>query len=301
MTEALTAVPAGIIGLGNMGGRVAQRIFETGYPIVGFDASEAARSRWDLPCTGSAAELVQTRDVVLLSLPNSAIIERVIYGTDGILQHVHPGQVIVDLSTASPQSTERIYDSLAAVGVAFVDGGLTGGVDSATTGTMTIMVGGDDEAIDAARPVLESFGSAIYRMGPSGAGHLAKVFTNFLNGIALAATSEVMVAAKKGGLDLPALLEVFNRGSAINWATRERFPHIVQGDYLEGGLSVDLMAKDIGLYLEATQILKSPSLLGAPCYSMFQLASAMGYGPVISNHVVDAVGDLAGGVRVQRD
>lgn len=163
---------------------------------------------------------------------------------------------------------------------------------------MTMMAGGHADDVGRVRPVLEAFSSAIYLMGPPGAGHAAKVLNNFLSGVSLAATAEVMVAAKQAGLDLTQLLEVFNRGSAVNWATRERFPHVIEGDYLEGGLTVDLMAKDIELYLATMRATRSPSFVGSATLQSFSIASLLGYGGVISNHVVDALGDLAGGIRL---
>lgn len=291
----------GFIGLGNMGGRVARRIRQVGQRIVGYDVDPGQRELSGLPTVESIADLVKPVDVVLLCLPNSSITESVVLGPAGVRDSARPGQLIVDLSTASPASTVMLHTALAERDVALVDGGLTGGVQSATTGEMTIMAGGEEDAVNRVRPVLASFSSAVYWMGPPGTGHLAKVLNNFLNGVALAATAEAMVAAKKAGLDLAQLLEVFNRGSAVNWATRERFPHIIEGDYLEGGLSVDLMLKDIDLYLSATRTLKTPSLVGPGTASAFQLASSLGYGEVISNHVVDALGDLAGGVRLAAD
>ena len=99
-------------------------------------------------------------------------------------------------------------------------------------------------------PILETFSSRVYHMGPSGAGHVAKLLNNFLNGISLAATAEVMVAARKADLDLAQFLDVVNHSSGVNFATLNRFPRIVEGDYLEGGLTSELMAKDVRLYLE---------------------------------------------------
>lgn len=290
-----------MIGLGNMGGRVARRISEAGPPIVGYDVSESQREASGLETVESIKDLVDRVEIVMLCLPDSSIIEAVMLEPDGVLASVREGQIVVDLSTASPASTVKLHAKLAEKGVPLVDGGLTGGVDSATTGTMTIMAGGDVEALERVRPVLDSFSGAVYRMGPPGAGHTAKVLNNFLNGVSLAATAEVMVTAKKAGLDLAQLLEVFNRGSAINWATRERFPHIIQGDYLEGGLSVDLMIKDINLYLATTNAMQAPSLVGPATFAAFHVASSLGYGEQISNHVVDALGDLAGGVRLADD
>jgi 3-hydroxyisobutyrate dehydrogenase-like beta-hydroxyacid dehydrogenase len=135
-------------------------------------------------------------------------------------------------------------------------------------------------------------------MGASGAGHTAKLLNNYLNGVSLAATSEVMVAARRAGLDLTQLLEVINASSGVNFATLERFPHIVKGDYLEGGLTVDLMAKDILLYLDLLRELRLTSLTGSGTLGCFSVASSLGYGGQISNRIVDALGDLAGGVRL---
>lgn len=290
-----------MIGLGNMGGRIARRILEVGPPIVGYDLNAERAAASGLETAKSIAELVERVDVVLLCLPSSAIIEPVVLGAGGVLENVRERQVVVDLSTASPKSTVVLHAALAEKGAALVDAGLTGGVMSATAGEMTLMAGGDEESIERVRPVLASFSRAVHRMGPPGAGHMTKVLNNFLNGVSLAATAEVMVIAKKAGLDLAQLLEVFNSGSAVNWATRERFPHIIEGDYLEGGLSVDLMIKDIDLYLAAARDHRAPTLVGPATFSSFHVASSLGYGDVISNHVVDALGDLAGGVRLADD
>ncbi len=290
-----------MIGLGNMGGRIARRIHEAGPPIVGYDVSAEQRDASGLETVHSIGALVGRVDFVLLCLPNSSIIESVVLGPGGVLEHVESGHVVVDVSTASPKSTVALHAALAEKGVPLVDAGLTGGVMSATSGEMVLMAGGDVEAIARVRPVLASFSRALYRMGPPGAGHMAKVLNNFLNGVALAATAEAMVVAKKAGLDLAQLLEVFNSGSAVNWATRERFPHIINGDYLEGGLSVDLMIKDVDLYLTVARDQQAASLIGPATFSAFHLASSLGYGDVISNHVVDALGDLAGGVRLAED
>lgn len=299
MSEADLTV--GMVGLGNMGGRIARRIHEAGPPLLGYDVNPDQGEAWGVETVDSVAALVERVDVVLMCLPNSSIIERVVLAPGGVLEVARVGQVVVDLSTASPNSTVKLHAALAAKGVPLVDAGLTGGVMSATTGEMVLMTGGEDDAIDGVRPVLDSFSRALYRMGPSGSGHLAKVLNNFLNGVALAATAEAMVIAKKAGLDLEQLLHVFNSGSAVNWATRERFPHIVKGDYLEGGLSVDLMLKDVDLYLAAARDQKAPAFVGPATFASFHMASSLGYGEVISNHVVDALGDLAGGVRLSEE
>lgn len=117
----------GVIGLGNMGGRVARRIDEVGHPLIGYDLSAQAREHSGLTTVDSIAELVEQVDVVMLSLPDSTIIEAVVLGPGGILEHARREQSVVDLSTASPASTVELHRALAAKNVGLVDAGLTGG------------------------------------------------------------------------------------------------------------------------------------------------------------------------------
>jgi 3-hydroxyisobutyrate dehydrogenase len=288
----------GIVGVGNMGGRIARRIMASGQDLLGYDSDAQRPQAAGVRAAASLAELVRGVDVILLSLPDSRVIESVVLGEDAVIAHCRRGQVVVDLSTASPESSVRIHDELAAKGVAFLDAGISGGAKGAEAGTLTIMVGGEKEALERVQPLLRSFTKQIFHMGPSGTGHVTKLLNNFLNGISLAATAEVMVSARKAGLDLEQLLDVLNASTGVNFATLNRFPSIVRGDYLEGGLTGKLMAKDILLYLEHVARLGVPSLTGPACLATFELTNALGYGDQISNRVVDGLGDLAGGLRV---
>ena len=292
------ALRAGIIGAGNMGGRMGRRVAAAGDPIAAFDANATTLAECGMEPAASAAALTESVDVVLLSLPDSAIIERVVLGEGGVLAHARVGQVVVDLSTADPRSSVRIHDALAQREVAFLDAGISGGAAAAEKGSLTLMVGGDAQALARVTPVLDHFASKIVHMGAPGSGHITKVLNNFLNGVALAATSEVMVAGRRAGLDLDRLLEVLNASSGVNFATLNRFPKIVHGDYLEGGLTGELMAKDIRLYLAYMAAIGVPTFSGPGCLAAFELSNAMGYRDVISNRVVDGIGDLAGGVRL---
>jgi 3-hydroxyisobutyrate dehydrogenase len=287
-----------MVGLGNMGGRIARRIRDADLPVVGFDVSVEQAAHAGVPVVASLAELVEQVDVVLFSLPDSTVVEAVVYGDDGVLAATPAGRVVVDLSTAAPTSTRRIHSSFAETGVEFVDAGVSGGAAAAEQGTLTIMAGGSPDALERVRPILAPAASRIYHMGSPGSGHAAKLLNNFLNGISLAATAEVMVAAKRAGLDLAQFLDVVNHSSGVNFATLNRFPRIIEGDYLEGGLTNRLMAKDIRLYLELLPELRVTSFTGAACLGTFDLATALGYGEQISNRVVDAIGDVAGGVRL---
>jgi 3-hydroxyisobutyrate dehydrogenase len=246
----------------------------------------------------SLAEVAHQADVILLSLPDSHAVEAVVEGAGGLLEHVRPGQVVVDLSTAAPASTVRLAAAFSRAGASFVDAGISGGAAAAEKGTLTLMVGGEPAAVADLQPVFAPFASKVVHLGASGAGHATKLLNNFLNAVSLAATAEVMVAGRKAGLDLHQLLEVFNSSSGINFATLNRFPKIVDGDYLEGGLTGRLMTKDVVLYVEHVRALGVASLNAAGPLASFGLGTALGYGDQISNRVVDAIGDVSGGVRL---
>jgi 3-hydroxyisobutyrate dehydrogenase-like beta-hydroxyacid dehydrogenase len=289
---------AAMVGLGNLGGRMAVRLREVGVDVVGFDVRAGRAAELSLAPAASVAEVCRA-GVVLLSLPDDAAIAEVVLGPEGIRAAAPADTIVVDLSTASPTGSRARHAALAERGIAFLDAGVSGGPAAAEAGTLTLMVGGDPAVLDRVRPVLEGIGTRLFHVGGPGNGHAAKVVNNYLNGVNLAATAEAMVVGVRAGLDPRALLDVVNSSSGANWATQHRFPSIVEGDYLEGGLSNELMAKDLGLYLDLARDGHAPALMGATCRGLFDMAIACGYAGRVSNTVVDALGDLAGGVRVQ--
>jgi 3-hydroxyisobutyrate dehydrogenase-like beta-hydroxyacid dehydrogenase len=214
----------GFIGLGNMGGRMAACLTRAGRDVLGFDVRRENVAASGARVAASVAEVTAGGDVLLLSLPDSRVVEAVVLGEDGVLAHARAGQVVVDLSTASPESTRDLHGRLAAAGAHYLDAGVSGGAAAAEKAALTLMVGGEAEVLDRVRPVLELFSGAIFHCGASGAGHTVKLLNNFLNAVALSATAEVMVAGKKAGLDLDVLLAVLNAGSGVNFATLNRFP-----------------------------------------------------------------------------
>ena len=288
----------GFIGLGNMGGRMVRCLVRDGVPVLGFDLVTAAVEDAGAKTATSPAQVVRECDIVLMSLPDSHVVEQVVLGEDGILAHASPGQVIVDLSTAAPDSTRRIHALLAERGADYLDAGISGGAAAADRGALTLMVGGSAAALEQVGPVIDHFSSAVFHVGKTGAGHATKLLNNFLNAVALSATAEVMVAARKAGLDLSTVLDVLNVSSGVNFATLHRFPHIITGDYLEGGLTNTLMMKDVTLYTEYASALGVASLHASGPLASFGLARALGYADRISNTVVDAIGDVSGGVRL---
>jgi 3-hydroxyisobutyrate dehydrogenase len=281
-----------------MGGRIGARIVAAGHPLSAYDPVPGRAQAAGIDPTSSLAELSSAADVIFLSLPDSTVVEGVVLGDEGLLAHGCPGQVIVDLSTSAPSSTRRLHAELAGRGMELLDVGISGGAAAAEKGTLTLMAGGSKQVLDGLAGVLEAFASNVVHMGEPGAGHATKLLNNFLNAVSLAATAEVMVAGRKANLDLDRLLEVFNSSSGVNFATLNRFPRIVHGDYLEGGLTGKLMMKDVTLYLDYVGELGVPAVNAAGPLASFGLAIQLGYGDQISNRVVDAIGDVSGAVRL---
>jgi 3-hydroxyisobutyrate dehydrogenase len=285
----------GFIGLGNMGGRITRRLVNAGYTVLGYDSAPGRAEACGAKVAGSVAEVAKGADTILLSLPDSTVVEPV---AEEILRNTRAGQVVVDLSTAAPASTIRLANEFFSRGASYIDAGISGGAAAAEKGTLTLMVGGDKAVADRLKDVFARFSAKAVYMGASGAGHTTKLLNNFLNAVSLSATAEVMVAGKKAGLDLHLLLEVLNSSSGVNFATLNRFPKIVDGDYLEGGLTGKLMTKDVVLYVDCLHQLGVASLNAAGPMACFGLGTALGYGEQISNRVVDAIGDVSGGIRL---
>jgi 3-hydroxyisobutyrate dehydrogenase-like beta-hydroxyacid dehydrogenase len=277
---------------------MSQCIVRGGGEVVGFDPNPDAVTAAQATPASSVAEVSARADVVLLSLPDSHVVEGVVDGDDGLIAHAREGQTIVDLSTSSPDSTRRIHLALAEKNAYFLDAGISGGAAAAEKGALTLMVGGESDVLERVRPILSHFATNIFYVGTSGAGHTTKILNNFLNAIALSATAEVMIAAKKSGLDLDVVLEVFNKSSGVNFATLNRFPKIIHGDYLKGGLTNTLMMKDVTLYSDLIARLQVAGLHASGPLAAFGLARQLGYADEISNTVVDAIGDVSGGVRL---
>ena len=292
----------GFVGLGNMGGRMTRRLVLAGIPVTGYDLRAGQAESAGATAAVSLGDVCDGTSAVLLSLPDSRAVEAVVLGSrpesDGLIDFARPGQVLIDLSTSAPSATRRLHDLLAERGVGYLDAGISGGAAAAEKGTLTIMAGGSAAVLESMRWVFEPIAAKVVLMGASGAGHSTKLLNNFLNAVTLAATAEVMVAARAAGLDLAAVLDVINSSSGVSFASLNRFPHIIRGDYLEGGLTSNLMAKDVVAYVDHVRELGVPCLNAAGPLASFGAAANLGYGAQISNRVVDAIGDLAGGIRL---
>jgi 3-hydroxyisobutyrate dehydrogenase len=247
--------PIGLVGLGAMGGGMLVRLTETGHDVLCFDtdaqAMQRAASLGGRPAPSLAQIGVSCR-VILLSLPKAAVVRAVM---DELMPAVAEQSVVVDTSTSEPETTRALAAQAQARGFHFLDAPVSGGPRGAREGTMSMIVGGDVAALDQARPVLEQMTGKLLHIGPSGAGHTAKIANNLLCAANLVLVSEMAQLARRAGVSVGDLLAGVNAGSGRSGVSEVNFPRWIQSESYDSGFTMGLMRKDVGLACDLAQSL----------------------------------------------
>ena len=277
----------GFIGTGTMGGPMLANLVKKGFAVTAYDivpsALQAAVAAGATSAT-SAADAARGADLVVTMLPSSSHVESVYLGKGGVLDGVVSGKLCVDMSTIDPAVSRRVGEALRAKGIRFIDAPVSGGVPKAIDGTLAIMIGGDARDVEEARPALAAMGANIIHVGPIGAGEVAKICNNLIAGVAAVAVSEAFRIAEAFGVDHKILTDVISKSSGNTWVMEAAHP--VPGmvpraassrDY-EGGFMTDLMAKDLGLAVNAARELRIPVIVSPAAQQALRLASSHGLG-----------------------
>ena len=277
----------GFIGTGTMGRPMLANLVKKGFEVLAYDVVPAALDgavKAGAKAAGSAADAVRGVDLIVTMLPSSANVESVYLGKGGMLEAVASGKLCVDMSTIDPAVSRRVAQALAEKGVRFIDAPVSGGVPRATDGTLAIMIGGDGRDVEEARPALAAMGANLIHVGPVGAGEVAKLCNNLIAGVSAVAVSEAFRIAEGFGIDHKILTEVISKSSGNTWVMGAAHP--VPGmmpqapssrDY-EPGFMTDLMAKDLGLAVNAARELRIPVLVSPAAQQALRLASSHGLG-----------------------
>ncbi len=267
----------GFIGLGRMGDPIARRLKEAGFDLVVHDTNPAvAKSFSDLGAVTqpNAKAVGDASDIVIVCLPTPAIVQAVVTGPGGVIEGARVS-IVVDLSTTGPRIAREMGAALTARGKRLVDAPVTGGVAGAKNGILTMMLGASEDAIVAAKPVLQAVARKLVVAGSRpGDGQMLKVINNLLSFIALEATSEAMALGVKAGLDPDAMLDTFNSGTGRNSATEEKFPRSVMTRSFDFGFPVRGVMKDMGLCLSEAEALGVPMPVGMCARQVWTMAMA---------------------------
>jgi 3-hydroxyisobutyrate dehydrogenase-like beta-hydroxyacid dehydrogenase len=247
----------GFIGLGKMGFPMARRLVEAGHQLIVFDQRKEAVD--GLVALGAQAatspkDAADRAENVFASLPSLQASLDVATGKDGVIEGKRVKR-FVDLSTIGSQMAVRIHDLLAKRNIVQIDSPVSGGVAGAEKGTLAVMVSGPRADFDVLKPALDVIGKVFFIGEKPGSAQTMKLANNFLSATAIVATSEAVVMGVKAGLDPAVMVDVFNAGSGINSASRDKFPKSVLPRTFDFGFATGLMVKDVRLCLEEAKSL----------------------------------------------
>jgi 2-hydroxy-3-oxopropionate reductase len=297
-----TNLRIGYIGLGLMGKSMARNILKAGFPLVVHNRSRAAVD--ELVAEGaqgafSPAEVASRVDVVFTNLPDSPDVEQVVLGPSGVIEAARPGLVFVDNSTIKPATSRYIAEVLGEKGVLCLDAPVSGGDVGARNATLTIMVGGPQEALDRVRPVFQAMGKTITHVGGAGTGQIAKAANQIMVAAQMVAMGELLVFAQKAGADPRKVVEAIRGGAAQCWSLDVKPPRLFAGNR-DPGFKAYLQAKDLGIVLDTAREYHIPLPSAAIHAQLFYAMLEMGM-PNLDNSAVIGVLETLAGTRLQED
>ena len=276
----MTMPVIGFIGLGLMGGNMVENLQKRDFKPIVMDlnkeivASVVARGGSEAT---SAAELAAASDIIMLCLTTSNVVEKVMYGEDGILAGIKEGAVVIDFGTSIPASTRKIGADLAAKGAGMVDAALGSTQAHALDGLLNIMAAGDQETFDKVKPILEMQGENIFYMGALGAGHTTKLINNFMGMTTVCAMSQAFAVAEIAGVDRQQLFDIMSTGPSTSPFMQFCKNYAVDG-VSDLGFSIANANKDLAYFLEMVNGLGTRSQIAEGTSANLQAAFDAGMG-----------------------
>jgi len=241
------------IGLGVMGHPMAGHLARAGHQVTVYNRTAAKAQAWVQEYGGEHAATPRAAaanaELVFACVGNDDDLRSVVVGDDGAYAGMAAGAVFVDHTTASAEVARELHAAARERGLHFVDAPVSGGQAGATNGALTVMCGGEAEPFDAMKPVALAFARAVTRVGPAGAGQLAKMVNQIAIAGMLQGLSEAIAFGQRAGLDMKQVLEVIGKGAAQSWQLENRGPTMIE-DQFDFGFAVDWMRKDLGLCLQ---------------------------------------------------
>jgi 2-hydroxy-3-oxopropionate reductase len=245
----------GFIGLGIMGKPMVRNLLKAGFAVSVSNRSQSAVD--ELAADGAQAassprEVAEQSDIVITMVTDGPDVEQVVLDDQGVIQGAHPGLLVIDMSTISPVTTRHIAQRLRERDVHMLDAPVSGGDKGAIAGTLSIMVGGDDEDFERAKPVFEAMGKTITHCGPTGAGQTVKACNQIVVAVVIEAVAEALVLGSKAGVDPEIILRVLGGGMAQSRMMDVRGPTMIEHIF-EPGFKSKLHLKDLGIVINTAR------------------------------------------------
>lgn len=264
----------GFVGVGNMGGPMANRLLDAGHRLAVYDIREEAMAplvaRGAARATSSRA-IADAADIVFFSLPEPDDVRGEAIGEAGVIEGSR-AKILVDLSTTGRRTTLVVAEALSKRGIAMVDAPVSGGIAGAKKGTLAVMASGTAEAAARVSPLLSIFGKLFVVGDKPGMGQVMKLANNLMSATALAISTEAIIMGIKAGLDPKLMIDVINSGTGRNTATETKFPQSILTRKFGYGFTTGLMHKDVRLCLEEAELLEIPMLVGEAVKAIWQAA-----------------------------
>jgi 2-hydroxy-3-oxopropionate reductase len=279
-----------------MGGPMAANLLKAGYEVVGYDRG---RDKIDTLVerggrgAGGVPDAVREADVVITMLPDSPDVEAVVLGEGGVLDSVKPGTLLIDGSTIRPDVSARVAEAVRARGARIVDAPVSGGEAGAVEGTLSIMVGGEPDDFEAARPVLEAVGSTVVHVGPAGSGQTVKAANQLIVAGTIQLVAEALVFLEAYGVDTDAAVKVLAGGLAGNRILDRKAAGMRAREFAPG-FRVDLHHKDMGIVTAAAREAGVAIPVGALVAQLMGALRAEGHGSLDHSALLLLVEQLSG-------
>lgn len=288
----------GLIGLGIMGKPMARNLAKAGHDLVVYnrsrdDVDELAAESPRFAAASSPAEVAQRADIIITMLPDSPDVQQVVFGENGLIGELGPKHLLIDMSTIAPATSQAVYEAVKARGASALDAPVSGGDKGAIAGTLSIMVGGDEDAFARAMPVFEAMGKTIVHVGGPGAGQIVKACNQVVVAINYAAVSEALVLGAKAGVDPAKIVQVLSGGLANSRVMEMRGPTMISHQFAPG-FRVNLHRKDLGIALATGREQGVPLPVTALVGQLYESLAASGRGDLDHSALVTLIEDLAG-------
>jgi len=268
----------GFIGMGHMGSHMVQRLLDAGYQVTVYDRTKEKAQ--ELEHRGALVvqtpkELAANCQVVMACVTNDEAQQEVMFGPDGALAGVHAGSIIIDLSTVSPDASRRLFQAAKEQGVSMIDAAVSGSVPQVDQGSLVIFVGGEHQAYQQCKPILDVLGHNSFFMGASGMGTTMKLVVNTLLGLGMQALAEAMALGEKAGGEKGLLLDVLGQTAVLTPGQKSKLDNVKREQY-PTNFALSLMHKDFSLVLSQAYDVSVSMPATAAAQQMYAAAMAKG-------------------------
>ncbi len=284
----------GYIGLGIMGRGMALNLERAGHGLTVWNRTPGRTEGLNASVVSSPREVGTASDVVFVCVSDTPDVEEVVFGDFGVIHGMTDGDLLVDHSTISPGATRDFATQAEQMGVTWIDAPVSGGSEGAANGTLAVMAGGDPDALERVRHLMEAYSSSIVHVGTEpGGGQTVKAVNQVLVVLNQLAASEALMLADAAGLNLETTLAAVQGGAAGSWMLSNRGPQMIERDW-SPGFTIDLQQKDLRLVLEAADELGVPMPGVALVYQLYRSLQTRGLGGEGNHALVKALENLRG-------